>query len=101
MSNSKFILFIADQECRNFNVMTGARVFSHESLMAIHRAIQNGAFGHYSKKRYFLVDITSGIHGDEPFAGPTDEKSYQLYPNGGKWMNAEILRRLLPLTSAK
>jgi len=58
MSNLKFTLFVAESVgFPNYGFSLLARVFDFRSLMAVHRGIQNGVFGHYSKRRYFLVPL--------------------------------------------
>jgi len=97
MSNLKFTLFVADSDVSGMGYSLMARVFDPQSLLAVHRAIQSGSFGHYSKKRYFLVPLAEVQQADSlreyeserPFC--TMKRELQMYPKGGRELSAGVL----------
>lgn len=98
MSNLKFTLHVKDTSTYLLGYSLMARVFDLSSLLAVHRAIQNGCFGHYAKRRYYLVPLSEVRSASEMMEYPGVERSYcslesklQLYPKGGRQLNADVL----------
>lgn len=98
MSNSKFTLYVSDKSNPKVGTCLNARVFSSESLEAVIRGIDSGIFGHYGKKRYFLVPL-----GDLQLTGLSEDPqvtslahALQLFPCGGsKLVNPDVLGAFL------
>lgn len=100
-SNSKFCLYVSDKTNPYFGRCLQARVFGSNSLRALVDSIEAGVFGHYSKKRYYLVPTghlrSCGIDGFPPRSEL--EAELQLFPNGGKTINPKVLYWVTAYTS--
>lgn len=89
-TNLKFFLELDDPKGEMpMSPVHGVRVFDLETLLAVHRAIQRGVFGHHSKKRYHITPFNRDDRGTIERNGGSNP--VQLYPNGGSRLNPEIL----------
>jgi hypothetical protein len=95
MSNLKFTLCVLSRDPAIGLIHLNVRVFDRDSLDSVHRMIQCGASGHYSKRRYFLETFYS--FKEDP-SGQAKTDLIQLYPNGGRKINS-VFTEMFPRTS--
>ena len=83
--------------------VVGARAFDFESLFALVDAIQKGIFGHYGKKRYYLVPLSDLDNEPGNFQEVYLRSDLQIFPNGGQYVNPLVIWAftLLPPTQRK
>jgi hypothetical protein len=107
MQNLQFTLCVSDSNHPDQLFSLHARVFDKKTLKAVLRGIDHGVYGHYSRRRYFLMplgeiqSVTANLllNGEGPTVLRTSVAT-PLFPNGGRQMNPVIARFFFPIAQA-